>query len=320
MSLIQNIAVLGATGRIGLPVVRQALARGWRVTAVGRSAGPLLQLAAGLGNPPGLRSIADRVQSWETLVPIVEELDAVIDARNQRYDDWSGYPRMIEQTLRALTITRVPYLYIDNVYLYGVAGHNPVAESAPLRPVSEKGRMRMEVARMLENHAARSVVVRFPDFYGPGVGPGPLSGLHRGVVYWFGPPDLPHQWIHVEDAARAVLFLADTAGTAGRVWHVPGPAPLSGHQLRKLAEEAAGRRVRLLRVPALAIWAMGLFDRQARGFRETRYLWEFPLILDGSRFLTKFPKWRFRSHLETLREAVAFARHKTGRADGGRRR
>lgn len=305
MPLIQNIAVLGATGRIGLPIVRQALARGWRVTAVGRSIVALQQLAAGLGNPPGLRCAADGVQSWETLVPIVEKLDAVIDARNQRYDDWSGYPRMIEQTLGALTITRVPYLYIDNVYLYGVTGNKPVAEAAPPRPVSEKGRVRMEVARMLDNHAARSVVVRFPDFYGPGVGPGPLSGLHRGVVYWFGPPDLPHQWIHVEDAARAVLSLAETAGTGGRVWHVSGPDPLSGYQLRQLAGEAAGRRMHLVRVPALAIWAMGLFDHQARGFRETRYLWESPLILDGSQFLARFPKWRFRSHLQTLREVAA---------------
>ena len=46
--------VLGATGEVGEGVVAALLARGWRVTAVGRSAERLAGLAARLGGPDAL--------------------------------------------------------------------------------------------------------------------------------------------------------------------------------------------------------------------------------------------------------------------------
>lgn len=48
--------VLGATGEVGEGIVAALLARGWRVTAVGRSAERLAGLAARLGGPDALRT------------------------------------------------------------------------------------------------------------------------------------------------------------------------------------------------------------------------------------------------------------------------
>lgn len=62
---------------------------------------------------------------------IFERADAIIDARNQRYGDWSAYPAMIRATLSALGQSVVPYTYVDNVYCYGRPHGDSVMEDAP---------------------------------------------------------------------------------------------------------------------------------------------------------------------------------------------
>ncbi len=161
------------------------------------------------------------------------EADAVIDARNQRYDDWSGYPAMIDATLAALAGTAAHYLSVDNIYLYGQPGTpRPIDEAAPRHPISAKGQIRQAVERRLMQamDTYPIAIARFPDFYAIATDP-----LPRGVR-WFGPPDLPHQFIHLPDAARALLWLTEDYQSRGQVWHVAGADPIAGTDLRDLAQ------------------------------------------------------------------------------------
>ncbi len=73
-------------------------------------------------------------------------------------------------------------------------------------------------------------IARFPDFYAIATDPPP-----RGVR-WFGPPELPHQFIHLPDAARALLWLTEDCQSRGQVWHVAGADPIAGTDLRDLAQ------------------------------------------------------------------------------------
>ncbi|MCY0877578.1 MAG: NAD(P)H-binding protein [Firmicutes bacterium] len=286
--------VLGATGRLGREVVREFVGAGHQVVAVTRSA-----------NPPGNRNAL----RWVTLDArdvaghhtLFAHADCVIDARNQRYDDWSGYPAMITATLAALEGTQARYVYVDNLYLYGrPPSSDAVDETAPRMPVSEKGRIRCDIEAQLQvamrDHAI--VIVRFPDFYGITTDPLPRA------LRWFGPPTLAHQFIHVPDAAHAVRLLAEELAAYGDIWHVTGAEPITGDALRDITQQVVGRPVRLHVIGPALVHLMGLVYGPARGLRETQYLWQTPVTLSMAKFASRFDTRFIHSHVNALREIV----------------
>ncbi len=192
----------------------------------------------------------DKAVHWVTLHPedvaghhqLFSKTDCVVDARSQRYDDWSLYPAMIEATVTALVGTHAHYVYVDNLYLYGrPATSQPLNETAPQQPVSVKGQIRWRVEQRLMQAMAQHpiTIVRLRDFYAITTDPLPRT------LRWFGPPDLPHQFIHIPDAAQAIQWLVEGDLTVGQVWHVAGPDPISGTELRDLARAVSGVKTHL---------------------------------------------------------------------------
>lgn len=286
--------ILGATGRLGRHVVRACIAAGDEVVAVTRR-------GTSLGPPLVVR--------WATLHPedvgghhrLFAQADCVVDARNQRYDDWSGYPAMIAGTLAALEGTHAHYVYIDNLYLYGCPSTTTlVDETAARNPVSVKGQIRRRIEQRLMMAMPKHpiTIARFPDFYGISTDPLPRS------LRWFGPPALAHQFIHIPDAADAVRLLAGDVQTAGDVWHVTGADPITGYQLRDVAREVTGRTTRLAVMSPGMVRLMGLGFAPARGLVETQYLWHSPVLLDALKFLTRFGSQSIHTHREALQAIV----------------
>jgi nucleoside-diphosphate-sugar epimerase len=287
--------ILGATGRLGQQVVGACVAAGDEVVAVTRG-----------GPPPG----SPAVVRWETLHPadvgghhrLFAQADSVVDARNQRYDDWSRYPAMIAHTLTALEDTHAHYVYVDNLYLYGrPTTTKPVDEATARQPVSVKGQIRREIEQRLMMAMPRHAITiaRFPDFYGIST-----DSLPRGLR-WFGPPELAHQFIHIPDAAHAVRSLAEDVQTAGDVWHVTGADPITGYQLRDIAREVTGRATRLTVLSPVMVRLMGLGFAPARGLVETQYLWQSPVLLDATKFRTRFGTHFIHTHRDALKAILA---------------
>ncbi len=282
--------ILGATGRLGRHVVSACVTAGDEVVAVTRGA-----------SSPG----AHPVVRWATLQPedvgghhrLFAQADSVVDARNQRYDDWSRYPAMIAGTLAALEGTHAHYVYVDNLYLYGhPTTTNPVDETTARQPVSIKGQIRRKIEQRLMMAMPRHAITiaRFPDFYAISTDP-----LPRGLR-WFGPPSRAHQFIHIPDAAHAVRLLAEDVQTAGDVWHVTGADPITGYQLRDIAREVIGRAPRLAVMSPGVVRLMGLGFAPARGLIETQYLWQSPVLLDATKFDTRFGTQFIHTHREAL--------------------
>lgn len=291
-----KFVVLGATGRLGRYVVRACVAVGHEVEAVTRGA-----------SPPVLAG--DAAVRWVTLHPedvdghhrLFLDADCVVDARNQRYDDWSQYPAMIEGALAALEGTHAHYVYVDNLYLYGrPTSPRPVDETTPRQPVSVKGQIRRAIEQQLMTAMPRHAITiaRFPDFYGISTDPLPKA------LRWFGPPALTHQFIHIPDAAQAVRLLAEDVRVAGSVWHVTGAEPITGYQLRDIAREVTGRDTRLHVISPVMVRLMGLGFAPARGLVETQYLWQSPVMLDAAKFGTRFGNQFIHTHREALQEIV----------------
>ncbi len=305
-SLKECVLVLGATGRLGRKTVQQALQQGYEVIAGGRSQTHLEEALQEMTHHPNLKLEEVGLGSSDRLVAVFPKVDWVIDARNQRYDDWSHYPQMINDTLEALDKTPKPYTYVDNVYCYGRPLANPVSEDVPRQPISEKGRIRKEVEmRLLQAMSAGHTVMvaRCPDFYGPGIAP--FSSLESGILTWFGDLALPHQFVHVADAARALLALGHDPNAYGQVWHIPGSDPITGLNAYHLARSISRKPIRRRVIGPRTVWLLGLINSDARGFRETRYLWDTPMILDGSKWTKQYGEGWFRSHQTAFEEMLA---------------
>ncbi|MHB1955742.1 MAG: Rossmann-fold NAD(P)-binding domain-containing protein [Sulfobacillus sp.] len=288
-----HVVVLGARGRLGRALVTEVSSHGIVVTAVSRF--------------PEAVSRSTPAVRWECLSPedsaghrrLFSTATHVMDARNQRYDNWSQYPKMISHTLQALQGTGARYLYIDNVYCYGPTGLDVISEDAPRHPSSRKGMIRLTVEEMVMNAKTIEPVatIRFPDFYNI-----TTDSLSQDRLRWYGDRNLPHQFIHTADAARAVWQIAMDSRAYHQIWHVAGAPPVSAGDLQALARRVLDRPIRLHMISPAMISLLGLVNRDARGFRETRYLWDQPLILDDSKFHRQYGKSEFLTHAQALKD------------------
>jgi uncharacterized protein len=209
------VAVTGATGTIGREVVRQLRERGDDVTAVSR-------------DPEGAGMDA---MSWDAID--LSGFDAVINLAGAPIDQrWTeaGKKRIrdsrVDSTRRVVEALRraeprPAVLVSQSAEGYYARGNDLVREDAPPGTgfLSEVVQAWEAEARKAEELGVRVVTTRTGVVLSPrggalkklltpfklGVG-GPVAGGAQ-----------PFPWVHVADAAGAMIFLMDTAGAAGPV-------------------------------------------------------------------------------------------------------
>jgi nucleoside-diphosphate-sugar epimerase len=204
-----------------------------------------------------------------------------------------------------------------NVYVYGPLRHIPASEDHRTAAVGEKGRLRIATQETLwsahKSGAVQVVIPRFPDMYGPCV-VGRVYGelFHHAAqgerVRWFGRLDVLRDLVYVEDAARACILLGGRDEAYGRAWHVPGPGAMPAGDFIRLVFRQAGHHPQLSRLSPFSVRCESLFNRETRAFLEFRYLFEQPLVLDGSRFAAAFPEFTYTPHEEAILDTLAWFR------------
>jgi nucleoside-diphosphate-sugar epimerase len=236
------------------------------------------------------------------------------------YAQWTEqWAPMTENIIAAAHENSARLVSPGNVYVYGPLQSIPAGEDHPLAATGEKGRLRIATQQMLLS-AHRSgtvpvVIPRFPDTYGPGVLDRVCGELFhhaaRGeLTRWFGDPDVPRDLVFVEDAARACILLGGREEAFGQAWHVPGPGPLKARDFIRLVYSEAGHHCQMGRTSPLSVRLEAMFNHETRAFLEFRYLFEQPLVLDGSRFAAAFPEFTYTTHAEAVRQTLAwFRRH-----------
>ncbi|GIH12668.1 NAD-dependent epimerase/dehydratase family protein [Rugosimonospora africana] len=279
--------VVGA-GPIGSATAKLLLARGERVRMVtrrGTGVDGVEAIAADAGDAARMRELTDGAE-------------AIYNCANPPYHRWSvEWPPIAAALLGAAEHSGAVLATTSNLYGYGPV-REPMTERTPLRAGSVKGRVRAQMWRdALAAHEAgrvRAVEVRASDYVGAGsktlfsefVLPRVLAGRVARV-----PVDLdaPHTVTYVGDVARLLVAVAGDERGWGRPWHVPSEEPRS---MRWLAAEAARLAgvgpVRLRPAPYAVLWALGLFDRNAREVREVHYQFTAPFVMDSSEATARF--------------------------------
>ena len=307
--------VFGARGPLGAAIVRQLAEMGAVVRAVVREED---KAHCAL---PGHAEVffADPLHRRRT-AQAAKGATVVYRCLTASYAQWvEQWLPMTENIIAAAHEAGARLVSPGNVYVYGPLQRIPAREDHPLAAGGEKGRLRIATLETLlsahRSGAVPVVIPRFPDMYGPCV-VGRVYGelfhhASRGeLTRWFGDLDVPRDLVFVEDAARACIALGGQKESFGQAWHVAGPGPLSAGDFIRLVYREAGHHCQMARLSPLSVRVESMFNRETRAFLEFRYLFEQPLVLDGSRIAVAFPEFTYTPHDEAVRQTLEwFRRH-----------
>ncbi|HYD97676.1 MAG TPA: NAD-dependent epimerase/dehydratase family protein [Noviherbaspirillum sp.] len=278
--------ILGANGRLGHAAVEAFSNAGWKVIAQSRSA----QRDA---LPRAVVSVQCDPLDTDELVRRCGAVQVIVNGLNPAYTEWERLVPPITRSALALARRTGALLMLPgNVYNFGNALPEHLAEDTPQAANTSKARIRIELERQMQSAATegvRSVVIRAGDFLGGNV-PGTwidlviAKKLDKQEVVYPGPPDLPHAWAYLPDLAQVFVAVAERRDALApfEVLHYGG-LTLTGLELFHALEAAAGRPLKLRQMPWWLLKMASPVVPMFRALLEMRYLWQRPHRLDESK-------------------------------------
>ena len=212
------VVVTGAGGFVGPHVVRCLRARGAVIRAIssapGRTSAPL---------PADVETLTVDVTDGVSIIEAIRGADAVVhlagdaSVRASLSDPGATLDVHVGGTVNVLEACRRSgigrFVYASSAEVYGRPDHNPVAEDAPLRPMSPYGAAKAAaecaVRAWSSTYGIASVILRPFSVYGPGVAPGSLVGtivrqaLSRGDIIVADMRPV-RDYVYVADLANAI--------------------------------------------------------------------------------------------------------------------
>jgi nucleoside-diphosphate-sugar epimerase len=88
----------------------------------------------------------------------------------------------------------------------------------------------------------------------------------------------------------------------------PGAGPITGREFIEMAFKAAGNKPDIGLLNGRSIQAAGQMIPEVREMIELMYKFEEPLVLDGSKFSTEFPLFKYTSHEDGIRKTIHWFR------------
>ena len=300
-----TVLVLGATGRLGRHATHAFDAAGWRVRTFGRRAPD--------ADVPGEHGAGD-VLDADALGAAARGADVLVNALNPPYRAWRDeVPGLTEAVLGAARSSGATVMLPGNVYGFGRTMPPVLLPDTPEAPSNEHGRIRSTLEasyRAAASSDVRTIVVRAGSFV-EGVRTGNwfedhvVSRIDAGRVTYPGPLDRAHSWAWLPDLGRAFEALA-ARRDALEPFHAvgfPGWA-LTGRELVDALETAAGRSLRVGRMPWPLLRLAAPFVPDMRGVLAMRYLWQVPHRIDGAELARLLPDFSATPAEVALREAL----------------
>ena len=298
-----GVLLAGASGTIGLPLVRQLLGAGHQVVAIHRSTGSGDVLRAARAT-----AIQVDVLDRDALLRAVRghQCDAVISQLSAlkktpaRHKDMAATNRLrtvgtanLLAAASAVGATRFVTQSMVFGYGYGDFDDQVLTEADRFAPPG-RGRFEAHLAAMRSNEqqvfgaTLEGIALRYGLFYGPGpAGDTLVNGVRRRRL-----PVIPNggvlPWIHVEDAAAATLAALER-GAAGSAYNITDDEPVSFSDLITATAVALDAPPPLRMPPwllnaapyAKAVLTGGLRVSNEKAKRELGWMPQMPTYRDG---------------------------------------
>jgi nucleoside-diphosphate-sugar epimerase len=315
MQVTGKVGLFGAAGAAGQIIAAALGAAGRDYRVVGRSRQPL---EAAFGHDPHAEIVTWNPDDPASIRAASQGLQTVIYLVGVPYDQFAAHPPLMERTLAGVTAAGVErFILIGTVYPYGRARANPIRENHPREPHTFKGQMRLAQENLVLAAHGRdglsTLVLRLPDFYGPGIERSLLNGVFEAAANGkraqvIGPVDVPHEFIYLPDIGPVVEQLTRTPEAYGRWWHLAGAGTITQREVARQAYALAGRQPKLMVAGKTLLRILGLFNPLMRELVEMNYLMTEPVVLDDSALTELIGPIARTSYEEGIRHAFDAAR------------
>jgi nucleoside-diphosphate-sugar epimerase len=295
--MTRTALIIGATGGIGGETALALLGRGWKIRALNRNPARAARDTAHLGNIEWVKG--DAMNPADVLAA-AKGVSLVVHAANPPgYKNWAGTALpMLESSIAAARAAGARLVFPGTVYNFGPETFPLVAETAPQKPRTRKGAIRVAMEKRLKaasEEGTSVLIVRAGDFFGPRSTGNTWFGAAlvrpgkpvRSVTYP-GAHKVGHAWAFLPDLAETIARLVDREAdlAAFEVFHFGGHWFDRGVDFAHATARAAsvpGAPVK--RLPWFALYLAAPFSETFREMLEMRYLWKKPLQLDNRKLV-----------------------------------
>jgi len=189
-------------------------------------------------------------------------------------------------------------VFFDNIYMYDPKFLDGMTEETPIRQVSEKGKVRAEVARkVMDAHSSgklKAQIARAADFFGPTPNSVPytliLEKLKAGKAgQWLCSKEKVHNFTYTPDAGMAMALLGNTESAYGEVWHLPSDQTrMNIEEFTKVMADILGMKPKLSILPKAMMTPLGWFMSPMKELKEMSYQYERDYLFDSSKIEERF--------------------------------
>ncbi|HEX7390359.1 MAG TPA: NAD(P)H-binding protein [Acidiphilium sp.] len=318
MSSEKKALVLGATGGIGGETAAALMRHGWSLVAMVRD--PAKRAVQKTGPLNGVTWVKGDAMIAADVRHAAEGVRLIVHAVNPPgYRDWNRLVLpMIDNSIAAARTVGARLVLPGTVYNYGPDAFPDLREDMPQNPVTEKGKLRVELERRLEaatSEGAPVLIVRFGDFFGPVSGSNWFSqglvkpGKRLNAIIYPGQKGVGHCWAYLPDAAKTIAQLLDREDQLGRFarFHFTGVWDRDGTMMTSAVAASLGRPIKVRRLPWFLLHLAGLIQQTPREIVKMHYLWKEPLRLDNDKlvaFLGKEPHTPLPDAVRTTLQAL----------------
>lgn len=280
---MKTALVIGITGNFGREMAIALAASGWAIKALMRN--PNI-LPTGLTHTEIFQGSATEIKDVEKAA---QGCELIVYAANPKYHRWPQEAMaMLEPVVQVAEQQRLRLLFPGNVYNF-----NPqmqlITEATPIQPPSAKGAIRVQMEERLKKaseNGARVTIVRAGDFLGEGMHMSWFDFMLKGKQGHYSLA-IPHDTNHVHFWTYLPVLCANTAKLLDEsdmdfdVWHDPGLRLTTADWRNAFAQLKVD--VTIKRFPWWAFMFIAPFNPMIREVKKMRYLWQQPVVLDGTK-------------------------------------
>jgi len=208
------------------------------------------------------------------------------------------WPPLMKNVIEACKKSNSKLVFFDNVYSYGRV-NGWMTEETPIKPDSEKGKVRAELNEMIMNEVKqgnlKAIIAKAADFYGPET---PLSFVNSMVfdnfkkgkkAQWFIDVNKKHSFTYTPDAGKGTAILGNTESAYNQIWHLPtNKNVLTGKEFIELAAKAMGVKLEYMIVKKWMVKMLGMFNKVVKESIEMLYQNDSDYLFDSTKFEKAF--------------------------------
>lgn len=285
--------ILGAGGGAGTEITRELLNYTKEIRVVSRNPKKVNEtdqlLKADLTDPAQL----DKAVEGSEIVYITIAFPYSIKAWRELW------PKFMRNLIETCNNHKSKIVFVDNIYMYDPKYLSDMTEKTPVNPVSEKGKVRAEVAKMLmdavEKNKVEAIIARAPDFYGPNVtGSMLFQPVYLNLVkdknpQWLGKLDVIHSFIFSKDIGKAVALLGNTSDAYNQLWHLPTTDhKITNKQWIELMMKVLDKQKKINTMPGWMISGLGIFVPILKELQDVGYQFKQDYFFNSNKFNKRF--------------------------------